>query len=54
MMPAKTKELHERMLAWRKEVKAPVPTTPNPKFDPDAKWPVKKNKKGKNKSKKKS
>lgn len=30
--PGKRKELHDAMLAWRKEVKAPIPTTPNPKY----------------------
>lgn len=35
--PEKLKELHEAMLAWRKEVNAPIPTTPNPKYDPNAK-----------------
>ena len=34
--PEKLKELHDAMLAWRTEVKAPIPTTPNPKYDPDA------------------
>lgn len=33
-MPEKTKELHEKLLAWRKSVKAPMPR-PNPKYDPD-------------------
>jgi hypothetical protein len=50
--PEKAKELHDRMLAWREAVKAPVPTTVNPKYDPNAKWPPGK-KKGKKKSKKK-
>jgi arylsulfatase A-like enzyme len=31
--PAKTQELHNMLKAWRKEVKAPVPTAPNPQFD---------------------
>ncbi len=35
--PEKLMELHEAMLAWRREVNAPVPTTPNPKYDPEAK-----------------
>ena len=35
-MPAKVKELHEAMLAWRKKVKAPVPTKLNPGYDPVA------------------
>ena len=33
----KRKELHDAMLAWRREVNAPVPTTPNPKYDPSKK-----------------
>ncbi len=33
-IPDKTRALHQRLLAWRKSVKAPVPTEPNPKFDP--------------------
>lgn len=33
--PDKVKELHARLVAWRKEVGALMPT-PNPKFDPDA------------------
>ena len=37
-MPAKVRELHKRMIAWREKVDAPVPTKPNSKFDPDAKW----------------
>jgi len=32
--PEKTRALHQRLLAWRKSVKAPMPTEPNPKFDP--------------------
>ena len=32
-MPDKTRALHQRLLAWRKSVKAPVPTKANPKFD---------------------
>ena len=44
------------MKAWRKKVKAPVPTTPNPQYDAEAaakafapKDSSKKNKKGNNK-----
>jgi len=33
-MPEKTRELHDRLVAWRKEVNAPVPTERNAKFDP--------------------
>lgn len=47
-MPEKTKELHERMLAWRKEIKAPMPT----KNTGEAPAPQKKGKgKGKKKAK---
>lgn len=34
--PDKRDELHARLRAWRQNVNAPVPTTPNPKFDADA------------------
>ena len=34
LMPEKTKELHQRMLAWRKAVNAPVPTELNPEYNP--------------------
>jgi arylsulfatase A-like enzyme len=34
--PDKVKALHEKLIAWRKEVNAVMPT-PNPKFDPNAK-----------------
>ncbi len=33
-MPEKAKALHERMKRWRKEVNAPVPAEPNPKYKP--------------------
>jgi len=33
-MPEKATELHQIMLAWRKEVNAPVPTELNPEYDP--------------------
>lgn len=48
-MPEKTKELHERMLAWRKEIKAPMPT----KNTGEAPAPQKKGK-GNGKGKKKA
>jgi arylsulfatase A-like enzyme len=32
--PDKAKALHARLVAWRKEVNAPVPTEKNPTFDP--------------------
>jgi arylsulfatase A-like enzyme len=32
--PEKAKELHDRLVAWRKAVNAPVPTERNPQFDP--------------------
>ena len=40
-MPDKVEELHQVMRAWRAEVHAPVPTTPNPRYDPSAVWPPK-------------
>jgi arylsulfatase A-like enzyme len=46
-MPEKTKELHEAMLAWRKRTNAPVPTEPNPEYDPKAAKQGKGKKKGK-------
>ena len=49
--PKKTKELHDAMLAWRKAVKAPVPTELNPEYasgnpDPSPKKPKRDKKKG--------
>ena len=35
-MPAKVKELRDVMVAWRKDVKAPIPTEKNPQYDPSA------------------
>ncbi|MFQ6130723.1 MAG: sulfatase-like hydrolase/transferase [Armatimonadota bacterium] len=35
-MPEKVRQLHRRLLDWRKSVKAPVPTEPNPEYDPEA------------------
>ncbi|HIE96399.1 MAG TPA: aryl-sulfate sulfohydrolase [Fuerstia sp.] len=35
--PDKLAQLHSAMKQWRTDVSAPVPTTPNPKYDPDAK-----------------
>ena len=32
-MPDKAKELHEKLIAWRKSVDAPVPTEKNPKYE---------------------
>ena len=34
--PAKARELHERLQAWRQELNAPVPTIRNPRFDAEA------------------
>jgi arylsulfatase A-like enzyme len=34
--PEKLAELHADMKAWRNSVDAPIPTTPNPKYDPQA------------------
>jgi len=33
-MPEKAEELHEAMLAWRESVRAPIPTEPNPTYEP--------------------
>ena len=33
--PAKREELHSTLVAWRKTVQAPVPTEPNPDYDPN-------------------
>lgn len=33
-MPDKVQELHQQMKAWRKATKAPVPTEPNPDYQP--------------------
>ena len=46
-MPDKVKELHASMLKWREEVKAPVPTEKNPKYDPNAKFTQPRRGKGK-------
>ena len=35
--PDKLSQLHSAMKQWRSDVAAPVPTTPNPKYDPAAK-----------------
>ena len=35
-MPGKARELHQRLIAWRKRLNAPVPTEPNPQYDPNA------------------
>ena len=35
--PQELKRLHDAMTKWRKDVNAPVPTTPNPKYNPQAK-----------------
>ncbi len=34
-MPDKTRQLHDALIAWRKKVNAPVPTKPNPRYDPN-------------------
>jgi arylsulfatase A-like enzyme len=41
-LPAKTKELYNDMLKWRKSVSAPIPTKLNPLYDPNKKIPKKK------------
>lgn len=35
--PQDLKRLHDAMKRWREEVNAPVPATPNPQYDPNAK-----------------
>lgn len=35
-MPEKTNELHAMMQTWRREIGAPVPKEPNPRFDAKA------------------
>ena len=35
-MPAKRQELHALLQAWRRSVNAPVPSEPNPAYDPQA------------------
>ena len=35
-MPEKAKALHKLLVDWRKAVRAPVPTEPNPQYDPAA------------------
>ena len=50
--PEKVKELHEKLIAWRKEEVGALMPTPNPNFDPNQKpegRPGKKGKKGKGK-----
>ncbi|MEK6233526.1 MAG: hypothetical protein N2C14_02350, partial [Planctomycetales bacterium] len=50
--PEKAKELHDALLTWRKQTAAPVPKTPNPKYNPAAKLPSGKGgKKGEGKNK---
>lgn len=44
MLPEKTKELHAKMIAWRKQVSAPMPT-PNKPASPGASTTKKKNRK---------
>ena len=36
-MPEKVKELHAKLLAWRQEVKAPMPTPNKPESTPEQK-----------------
>jgi arylsulfatase A-like enzyme len=36
-MPEKARELHAMLIQWRKELNAPVPTEPNPNYDPEYK-----------------
>jgi hypothetical protein len=34
--PEKASELHEKLIAWRESINAPVPTQSNPNYDPEA------------------
>lgn len=34
--PKKTRELYHRLQAWRERLDAPIPTQPNPRYDPEA------------------
>ena len=52
-MPQKVREMHDVLVAWRKQVAAPVPTEPNPRYDPGAAWPPKKKARRKRKPAKK-
>ena len=36
ILPDKTEEMHAIMKEWREETGAPVPTEPNPRFDPES------------------
>jgi arylsulfatase A-like enzyme len=45
-MPERVRDLHRRMLAWREKVAAPVPTKPNPKYDPTATQTSRRNRRG--------
>jgi len=50
-MPEKARELHELLKGWRRKVKAPVPTQPNPDYNPTAQ-PDKQSKRGPKRAKK--
>ncbi len=38
--PKTAERLGNRLRSWRKTVNAPIPTQPNPEYDPTAAWPV--------------
>ena len=40
-MPEKVREMHKVLRDWQGQVKAPIPTTPNPRYDATAPWPKK-------------
>ncbi len=44
--PAMAKKLHDRLLSWQKEVNAPIPTKPNPNFNPALQFSINKVKGG--------
>jgi arylsulfatase A-like enzyme len=52
-LPEKTEELHKALKAWRAEIKAPVPSEPNPQYDAEAEALALKGKVDKKKRKKK-
>ena len=52
--PGKRRELHAALRQWREKIGAPVPTTPNPKYNPVAADKAKRKKKGRAGGKKKA
>lgn len=50
-MPDKVEELHQKLVEWRKDVGAPVPTEKNPQYDPKARAAGRKKARGRKKKK---